>query len=135
MIVLDANAAVAMVLGTEEGDALRMLMLEGEKAIAPDLFCSEVSNVFWQYRRSDKLGEDEARLASEYALSLVDEMRPAAPLMVEALNEAMRLEHPVYDMLYFVLARREGATLLTLDKKLVGLCQENGVNCVCGCQI
>ena len=36
--------------------------------------------------------------------------------------EAMRLDHPVYGLLYFVLARREGATLFTLDQKLQGLC-------------
>lgn len=48
----------------------------------------------------------------------------------EALTEAVRLRRPVYDMVYFVLARRLGATLFTLDKRLQALCIDNGVNCV-----
>ena len=40
------------------------------------------------------------------------------------------LRHPVYDMLYFVLARRNAATLFTLDRKLQQLCLDNGVDCV-----
>lgn len=33
-------------------------------------------------------------------------------------------------MFYFMLARRLGATLFTLDRKLMALCEENGVDCV-----
>ena len=51
-------------------------------------------------------------------------------MLREALIEAIRLDHPVYDLLYLVLARREGATLFTLDQKLQNLCLDNGVNCV-----
>ena len=47
-----------------------------------------------------------------------------------AFSEAVRLNHPVYDMLYFVLARRNAATLFTLDRKLQQLCLDNGVDCV-----
>ncbi len=64
------------------------------------------------------------------ATSLVDEFYRTEDLLREALMEAMRLDHPVYDMLYFVLARREGATLFTLDQKLQSLCADNGVDCV-----
>ena len=42
----------------------------------------------------------------------------------------MRLEHSSYDMVYFILARRTGATLFTLDKKLIELCLNNGVDCL-----
>ena len=50
--------------------------------------------------------------------------------MLRGTKEAMRLRHPVYDMLYFVLARRNAATLFTLDRKLQQLCLDNGVDCV-----
>ena len=36
----------------------------------------------------------------------------------------------IRDRLYFVLARRNAATLFTLDRKLQQLCLDNGVNCV-----
>ena len=45
----------------------------------------------------------------------------------EALIESVRVKHSVYNMLYLTLARREGATLLTLDKKLLTLAKKNGI--------
>lgn len=33
-------------------------------------------------------------------------------------------------MFYFVLARRNAATLLTLDKRLNALCEREGVGCI-----
>ena len=39
-------------------------------------------------------------------------------LWKEALNITKAQDHPVYDMLYAALARRNDATLLTMDKEL-----------------
>ena len=36
----------------------------------------------------------------------------------------------MYGMFYFVLARRTGGTLFTVDRKLMKLCRDNGVNCI-----
>ena len=46
------------------------------------------------------------------------------------LSEAIRVDHSLYDMLYFVLARRTSSTLLTCDRRLAKLCEQNGVDCV-----
>jgi predicted nucleic acid-binding protein len=40
---------------------------------------------------------------------------------------ACKLNHPVYDMLYLILARRNSAPLLTRDKKLKGVALKSGV--------
>ena len=76
------------------------------------------------------MGKDDAGRLLSAGMSLVDEFYPLAELQVEALNEAIRLGHSTYDMFYFVLARRTGATLFTLDRKLAKLCELHGVNCV-----
>lgn len=130
MIVLDASAAVDMARKTPEGLALGQLLLDGEEIMTQGLFPSEVSNAFWKYKHAGLLSEDEVQAFVKEATSLVDELCDVDGLLSEALSEAMRLDHPVYDMLYFVLARRNAATLFTLDKKLQRLCRENGVNCV-----
>lgn len=60
-------------------------------------------------------------------------MRPGIPerwRRATIVLEAIRFKDPVHDMRYLCLARREGATLLTLDKKLAKLCQHAGVNCI-----
>ncbi len=49
---------------------------------------------------------------------------------MESLNEAIRLNHSAYDMLYFTLARRFGAVLITLDKKLMSLAKSEDIKTV-----
>lgn len=63
-------------------------------------------------------------------MGLVDRFVPVEELLVEAIHEAIRNEHSVYSMVYFVLARRNAATLFTLDKRLRQICTANGVKCV-----
>ncbi len=130
MIVLDSCAAVDIVRETPDGLALAQLMLEGEETISPDLFPTEVCNAFWKYRHAGMLSSGEIMRYVEKATGLVDELCDSKDLLHEAMSEAMRLDHPVYDMLYFVLARRNSATLFTIDRKLQQLCLDNGVNCV-----
>lgn len=52
---------------------------------------------------------------------------PDRTLAVEALAEAAARQHPVYDLLYIVLARRHGAHLLTLDARLSNLAADMGI--------
>ena len=43
---------------------------------------------------------------------------------------AIRNDYSSYDMFYLTLARRNGATLFTLDKRLAALCQQLKIDCV-----
>ena len=130
MIVLDANAAIEMLRQSDEGWALENLMLEGEKAVSCDLFRAEVASVVRKLVRIGKVAREEAEGYFSKACALVDEFVPIEEVQTEALNEGIRLDHSTYDMFYFVLARRTGATLFTLDRKLIDLCKANGVNCL-----
>lgn len=132
MIVLDASAAVNISRKTVEGDAFLALMdaCEGEPVVSCELLSAEVRNAFWRYVRAGAMSFEEASECAQDAVDLVDEFASIEELGNEAFAEAVRLHHSVYDMLYFCLARRRGATLMTLDKRLATLCQETGVNCV-----
>lgn len=130
MIVLDCSAAINVIEDTPEGTALRMLMEKGERAIAPAVFRAEVTHAYEKRVRGGLATIDEAMGKAESAIALVDEFVGDGELWREALSESLRLGHSSYDMLYFVLARRRGATLLTLDCKLQQLCADNGVNCL-----
>lgn len=130
MIVLDCSAAIDIVRETSRGKVFAQLMTDGERVISSDLFHAEMANTFWKYSRAGYCSEEEANVYREKATRLVDEFFDVEDCCQEALREATRLDHPVYDMLYFVLARRMGATLFTLDKKLAVLCDREGVDCV-----
>ncbi|MEC4176228.1 type II toxin-antitoxin system VapC family toxin [Adlercreutzia sp. R7] len=130
MIVLDANAAVAIALGTEDGGALKALQLEEELIAAPQLLHAEVAHVLTKYVRGGYCDAAEAVAVGRDAMALVDEYYEDASLWTEALTESVRLGHSSYDLFYLVLARRLGATLFTLDRKLQALCAANGVSCL-----
>lgn len=130
MIVLDASAAVEIVQNTEMGWALQELALINEKKITCELMRAETASVFRRFVRMKAVDMDTAdRLLAE-ATALPDEYYPLDDLQSEALRESIRLDHSIYDMFYFVLARRTGATLFTTDRKLQDLCREHGIECV-----
>lgn len=90
----------------------------------------EIGNAAWKWARIGDLSAEDSSSPFQNALDMVDGFASTEPLPGEAIHEAIRCEHSVYDMLYLVLARRNGATLFTLDKRLCRLCRANGVNCV-----
>lgn len=130
MIVLDASAACDMARQTEEGLALCSLMLSEEKVISCDLFRAESISVFHKLCRKGIVSVDEAQNCYSDTIAFVDEFYPIEGLQEEVLAESIRLDHSSYDIFYFVLARRFAATLFTLDRKLIRLCEEQGVQCV-----
>jgi predicted nucleic acid-binding protein len=60
--------------------------------------------------------------------NLIDEYWTISLNSEEALGEAIRLNHSVYDLLYLTIARRTAATLLTQDKMLKDLALQQGVD-------
>lgn len=130
MIVLDSSAAIEIALDTVVGKALRGLWCVDERVVSVPLFQSEVTNAFWKYVRAGVMRREEATRRLCVALSLVDEYADALDFAPEVLAESVRLGHPAYDVFYLVLARRCAGTLFSCDKKLVALCEENGVDCI-----
>lgn len=130
MIVLDSSAACDMVRKTEEGMAFRALMLSEEKVISCDLLRAEVVSIFRKLCRRGLIPIEKVQSFLTESTALVNEYYSIQELQEEVLSESIRLDHSSYDMFYFVLARRFGATLFTLDRKLIRLCEEQGVQCV-----
>lgn len=131
MIILDCSAAVEMARGTLRGRGFESLLLQGERVVTSSLFRVEVRNAFWKYAQAGLLTSVQAAERVDMALALADEFVPLEENAAESFAEAVRLEHPVYDMFYVTLARRNAATLFTVDKRLVALCESVGVNCAC----
>lgn len=125
--VLDASAAVAAVLGQKRAEPLLDSLESATSLIAPDIFASEVANTFWKYVSHAELSSEDALVALDETLSLVDEFVPTAAMAPEALAEAMRVSHPVYDLCYAITARRSAATVLSLDARLARLLDRLGV--------
>jgi predicted nucleic acid-binding protein len=120
-VVLDASAALATVLLRDGSAGILDLLEQASVVLAPDLYASEVANGLWKYVWFENLSIEMGTAALESAMGLVDQTLPVADLCQEALREAANFGHPVYDLCYAVAARREGAAVLTIDRKLVKL--------------
>jgi predicted nucleic acid-binding protein len=116
--VLDASAAINIVMRTAQAAELISTLQQAQLVLAPALYHSEIANTLWKYVRASELAQDTAITRYEEAIALVDVFEADESLAVEALVAAVRHKHPVYDMIYLTLARRRGCKLLTVDKKL-----------------
>jgi len=116
--VLDASAAVRLVMGDPEAGQWAQQLARAPLVLAPELMLSEVANTLWKLHRAGSLGDQDPHELLGDARDLVDQIEPDRHLQVEALALACHLDHPVYDCLYLALARREAAGLLTADQRL-----------------
>ena len=130
MLVLDANAAISILKKTPEGRAFSELMKDNERVIAPHLYVAEITNALRKHVRAGDYTLELAHALQIEALNLVDEFIDMRENCIEALDESIRNNHSSYDMFYFILARRNGATLFTLDRRLIALCEKLKIDCV-----
>ena len=126
-LVLDASAAVRLVMRAELAEQLLAPSAAAAVVIAPSLYASEVASALWKYVRAGTLGTESALDRYAEAIDLIDDFTADLELATEALSEAVRYGHPVYDLLYATLARRTGCGVLTLDQRLTTLLGHMGI--------
>lgn len=126
--VLDASAAARLVIEGPETNAIQALVDTADEIIAPTLFSIEIANTMWKYARAKLISAGQASANLDTVLKFVDKLIDTRPDIIrEAMTEAIRANHPIYDMLYVIVARRRGAGLITIDKRLATLATTLGV--------
>jgi predicted nucleic acid-binding protein len=130
-IVLDASAAIHLVMAADHATSLVDRLEQASSVAAPDLFFSEVGNGLWKYVQFGTLPVEQAVKRLHEAMDLVDGIVPSQELVHEAVVAAAQYGHPVYDMLYAVLARRQGATVLTTDGPFAKLLRRMEIAAYC----
>ena len=116
-VVLDASAAANIVMRTDVAMDLVGKLQESVLVIAPGLFHSEIANTMWKYTRAGELDTQSALHHYDEAIGLIDSFEADAGLTTEALASSAKYNHSVYDMMYAILARRYGCSVLTVDKR------------------
>ncbi len=116
IIVLDASAAMEIVLEKDKAEQFRGYLKESDLVIAPDIFPSEITNVFWKYASFSELSGEVCGKGILYCLDLVDDYITTKDLCREVFAESIKEKHSAYDLFYLVLARRYNASILTNDK-------------------
>jgi predicted nucleic acid-binding protein len=127
IIVLDASAGIEIALSRASAELYERKIEKASKVITSELYKAETANVLWKYINAGLLSKEEVQKRLKYCDDLIDEYVDISENNEEALNEGIRIKHSVYDLLYLVIARRNGAILLTQDKKLKKIAKESGV--------
>ena len=124
IIILDTSAAIDILLGKGNFENYQNLIEKADTVIAPEIYISEITNVAWKYNKIADFTHEESLSLAEDGINLIDQFVAVKGLWKESLREAINNDHPVYDCLYVVCARRNDGILLSRDKKLKKICEE-----------
>jgi predicted nucleic acid-binding protein len=125
--VIDASAAIKVVLKQGDYEQTEALIKTFEKTLAPSLFIAEVANALWRYVVAGAISSEGATVYLDAAIAMIDEFVGSINYATETLQASIKFNHSIYDMLYLTLARRNGAVLVSLDKKLNSLAAREGI--------
>ena len=126
-LVLDASAAVEILINRDGSRRMAAMLSEAEQVSAPDLLIPEVTNALWKNHHLAGLPLDICDAALSRLPRLVTRLVSSGELHLEAFRLARSEQTPAYDMFYLALAKREDAVLLTLDSRLKKLAKREGV--------
>ncbi len=124
IVVLDASAAIEIVLNKESATFFKEVLLNSDLVIAPDTFPSEVTNVFWKYAHYSHIDQETCKKGIDYCLDLIDDYIDTKSICREVFFESINKAHSSYDIFYLVVARRHNASVMTKDKKMKSIAQE-----------
>jgi predicted nucleic acid-binding protein len=127
-MVMDASVAIDRTLG-QVHPGIEEAVTTATVIVAPTLFAAEVTNALWKHVRAGDIDLANAQALIDATLDMCDQFIPLDDATLhDALYEARRLNHPVYDMIYAVLARRESAVLATVDRRLAAIARDLGID-------
>lgn len=123
-VVLDASAAVALLLDAGPVGDWVATRITGRHVAAPELVMYETANVLRRRATAGAVSTAEATLAHEDLRALALELWPYS-LVAERVWQ-LRENVTVYDAAYVAVAELLGAELITLDARLA---RAPGVRC------
>lgn len=131
LAVVDASVAVRWVVPERGSEEAAAALERSLRWLAPRLMIVEVASAL---RRKVMQGELAAEFAYQALDALMDEFDEGAIELSEdeqivplALVLAISLQHKLPDCIYLALAEREGAEIITADRRLSDLAHARGV--------
>jgi len=115
--LFDASAIIPLLVDEEQTIPARAAWQASSQRMTIDLAGAEVANALWRKVKNNALSAETARAALSAFFAHSTRRLTTDADCAAALALAMRLDHPVYDCLYAIAAQREGARLVTADRR------------------
>jgi predicted nucleic acid-binding protein len=115
--IIDASAALALIIESARTQAVREIFSSEEELAAPDVLIADTINSIWNYRRTHPFSNETVGAFIKGLCAHVV-IVPSSALVKEAYAIAIDLNHPAYDTFYLALALRDGAQVATFDERL-----------------
>ena len=74
--ILDTSAALELFFNRAQSSTIQDHLSTANLVVSPDLYCSEISNVFWKLNKMDELSRADCESGIETCLALVDDLLP-----------------------------------------------------------
>ena len=126
-VVLDTSAAVEIALENGNASVFRDFLKKADVIISPDTYISEVTNVFWKYRKFSQFSDESCLMGIEFCINMIDDFINSRELWREAFSEGMMNQSSTNDMFYLVAARRNSGKIISMDKKLNSIAERAGL--------
>ena len=118
-VVVDSCVATKWFVAESDSEKAFTLLEPEFDLIAPDIVLAEIANALWKNARLKRVSADVPVRGLLDAPRYFTALQPTAALLEDATRLAQAIDHPVYDCIYVVAARRAGAPLVTSDSRLV----------------
>ncbi|MGH7961946.1 MAG: type II toxin-antitoxin system VapC family toxin [Candidatus Binatia bacterium] len=129
--VLDASVAVRWIVPEEGSEEAARLLDQPIAWIAPRLMLTEAASALRRKVTGEGLRVELAAQAVEALVQAVTDgvirLADDEDLVLAALMLALTSGHKVPDCLYIALAERQGAGLVSADRRLTALARERGI--------
>ena len=116
--VVDASVAVKWLIYEESSDHAVAFATSNNRFIAPQVIMTEVANALARKAIQGVISAEEAKRQFLRLPYFFDEVVSVDDPVINALHNACRFRHPVYDLIYVEAARRRGVQLVTADQRL-----------------
>ena len=118
-VVVDASVAIKWFVA-EPDSAVADRLLEYEVDLhAPVLLANEFANALWKNCRKKVIDRNQAEAALEAIGRTVGHWHETESMLEQAFDLSLRLDHPIYDFAYLMLAKRSGLHCVTADLRFL----------------
>ena len=118
-LVVDASVAIKWFVRENDSDIAERVLTTTAPLHAPTLLLSEFANGLWKNHKRNLISADQAGRAMAVLPQSINVWRPSERFLQDALQMALELDHPIYDMVYLAQARDGGGQVVTADMRFL----------------